>query len=136
MNIETHLEAVQEILETIAECVEKGIEKKQRSIGFHTSLGSIEMLELYLHKIGSLPFTFRLNHAWMKSQKKIREKLSFDFPNKDEIIELMYYIEKNRDVLCYGKRVPRAKIKEQLDYFHELRDIFKRLGLDEIDKVL
>lgn len=95
------MDAIDESFRNIAKCVDTEIEKNQRTIGFHTSLGSIEMLELYLHKIGVLPFTFRLNHTWMKSQKKIKEKLPFDFPGKAEIIPLMSYIEKNRDVFCY-----------------------------------
>jgi len=90
------------------------------------------MLELYLHKAGILPFTFRLNHGWIKSQKKMREKLLYDFPGKDKIIRLMYYLEKNRDALCYGKRVDREHIREQFDYFYQLRDTFKELGLNEL----
>lgn len=129
---EIHIEILRESFETLKECVELGINKKQRTIGFHTSLASVEMLEMYLHKINILPVTFRLNHAWMKSLKKIKEKIPHDFPQKDNIIRLTYYIEKNRDILCYGKQVESSVIKEQLEHFYNLRDIFKELGLNEI----
>jgi hypothetical protein len=132
LNPDTHLVILQESFETLIECVDKGLERKQRTVGFHTSLAAAEMLELYLHKIGLFPVTFRLNHAWMKSQRKIKEKIPHDFPEKDRVIQLMYYIEKNRDILCYGKLVERSTIKEQLDYFNELRNLFVKLGLDEI----
>jgi len=132
LNPDLHLQTLQESFETLRECVDIGIEKKQRTIGFHTSLASVEMLELYLHKIGVLSLSARLNHAWMKSQKKIKDKITHDFPRKEEIIQLIYYIEKNRDALCYGKLTDRAKIREQLDYFYRLVDAFKEVGLSEI----
>jgi hypothetical protein len=132
LNPEVHVQSLKETFELLVFCVDKGIETTQRTIGFHTSLGTVEMLELYLHTLGVFPVTYRLNHAWLKSQKKIREKIPYDFPEKERIIELAYYIEKNRDILCYGRAVGREKIMEQLEYFHELREIFGRLGLDEI----
>lgn len=132
MNQEVHIQAIREAFETLALCVDKGMDTMQRTIGFITSLGAVEMLELYLHTIGVFPVTYRLNHAWLKSQKKIREKIPYDFPEKERVIELMYYIEKSRDILCYGRTAGREQIQEQLEHFHELREIFGRLGLDEI----
>lgn len=59
-------------------------------------------------------------------------KIPFDFPRKHEIIELVYYIEKNRDELCYGKKVDASKLREQIEYFNQLKELFKEVGLDEI----
>lgn len=130
MHPDVHRQVLQESFETLAECVDLGFEKKQRTIGFHTSLAPVEMLEIYLHTIGVFPTSFRLHHDWMKSQKKIREKIPHDFSRKDEIVLLVTYIEKNRDILCYGKAVDPSIIREQLEHFWKLRDLFKEVGLN------
>jgi len=132
MKIDGHLEILKEVFLTIDTCIDKGIEQFQRTIGFQTSLGAVEMLELYLHKKNLFSLSARINHAWMKSQNKIREKIAFEFPRKQEIIELLYYIEKNRDELCYGKKVDPLRIAEQLEYFNRLKEIFREVGLDEV----
>ncbi|MBI2267017.1 MAG: hypothetical protein HYU64_17955 [Armatimonadetes bacterium] len=132
MNIERHLEILEECFSGLQTCVDGGIEKNQRIIGFLTSLGAAEMLELYLHKKNLFSLSFRINHAWLKSQKKLKEKIPWDFPQKDKIIQLAYYIEKGRDELCYGKRLERERIKEQIEHFYKLRDALKEVGLDEI----
>ena len=132
MNIDTHLEILKETFLTIELCIERGIENHQRTIGFHTSLGSVEMLEAFLHKKNLLSSGARMNHTWMKSKKRINEKIPFDFPRKEEIVDLLYYIEKNRDELCYGKKVASSKTEEQIEHFNRLREIFREVGLNEI----
>ena len=89
-------------------------------------------MELYLHKNNMLSLSARITHTWMKSENKINEKLPFDFPRKKEIIELIFYIEKKRDELCYGKRVEPRIIAEQLENFNRLGQIFREVGLDEV----
>jgi hypothetical protein len=132
MNIETHLETLREVFAALDLCIEKGAENHQRTIGFHTSLGAAEMFEMLLHKKMLLSLSARSNHTWMRSQKRLREKIRFEFPRKEEILELLYLIEKNRDDLCYGKRVEIARIEEQLSLFQRLRVIMREVGLDEI----
>ena len=132
MKPENHIDELKEIFSNLDMCIENGIENYQRIIGFLTSLGAVEMLELYLHKHKYLSYSARFNHGWMKSQKKLKEKVSFEFPGKAEIIRLIYYIEKNRNDLCYGKKCDISKIEEQLNYFNELRILFKEACLDEI----
>jgi hypothetical protein len=132
MKPDGHLKTLKEVFSSIDMCIDKGIGDNQRTIGFHTSLGAAEMLELYLHKKSLLSLSARINHTWLKSQKKIREKLLFDFPRKEEITELLYYIEKNRDELCYGKQAELRMIEEQLEHFNRLREIFREVGLDEV----
>ena len=54
MRIDGHLEVLQEVFLTLDTCIEKGYAEYQRTIGFQTSLGAVEMLELFLHKINML----------------------------------------------------------------------------------
>lgn len=102
------------------------------TIGFHTALAATEVLELFLYSKNLFSLSARLNHRWLKSVKKINDKLSFNFPRKDEIVKLIYRIEKNRDELCYGKRVDEVIIKEQIEMLYKLKRIFEEEGLDEI----
>lgn len=132
MKIEGHLEILKEVFLSIDTCIEKGFQDFQSTIGFQTSLGAVEMLELYLHKKDLLSLSARITHAWLKSEKKINEKLPFDFPRKKEIVELLYFIEKKRNELCYGKRVEPHVIAEQLEHFNRLRQIFREVGLNEV----
>jgi len=132
MKPEKHIEIIKESLEVIRDSMRKSLVLRQSTIGFHTTLAATEMLELYLHKKNLFSLSARLNHRWLKSIKKVDEKLSFSFPRKNEIINLIYRIEKNRDELCYGKRVDEAFIKEQIEMFYKLKRIFEEEGLDEI----
>ena len=50
MKIESHLENLKESIREIEIAVKEGLEKKQRTIGFHTSSAAIDILEIILHK--------------------------------------------------------------------------------------
>lgn len=132
MKPEKHIEIIQESLEVIRDSMRKGLVSRQSTIGFHTALAATELLELFLHSKNLFSLSARLNHRWLKSVKKINDKLSFNFPRKDEIVKLIYRIEKNRDELCYGKRVDEVIIKEQIEMLYKLKRIFEEEGLDEI----
>ncbi|MDQ7827036.1 MAG: hypothetical protein RDV48_29840 [Candidatus Eremiobacteraeota bacterium] len=132
MNIEAHLESLREAFSTIDLCVDKGAENHQRAIGFLTSLGAAEMLELYLHKSRLLHVSARVHHEWLKSKKRLAEKIPQDFPRKAEILELVYNIEKNRNDFCYGKKVEASRLRDQLEQFNALKELFREVGLDEI----
>ena len=70
MRIEDHLRNINESLEVIKECIQKGILERQRSIGFHTSVASVEMLEVFLHKENLLNPGATLKHEWFSSVRK------------------------------------------------------------------
>lgn len=131
MKIEGHLTRLDESLRKLEEVIQGDLTKNQMTIGFHTSEAAVNLLELYLHKKNLADFTYRFQHNWMNSKKKLIEKLYFDFPNKERIINLLYSIERNRDKLCYGKPQPEEAITEQLERFNELKKIFEEMGMDE-----
>ena len=61
MNIENHYKRLNESLE-------KGILERQRTIGFHTSAASMDLLEMLLHKNNLIDRGFVIKHEWLKSK--------------------------------------------------------------------
>ena len=131
MKIENHIKRLNESIQLIQESIEKGIEERQRTIGFNTSAGSADLLEILLHKKSLIDPGFMLKHEWFKSKNILKEKLNFDFPKKDKIIDLMYKIEEKRNILCYGSPQKEEIIRETIDNFNKLKEIFKELGVYE-----
>lgn len=125
MKPEGHTQKLRESLAVINECIEKGVLERQRNIGFNTSAASIDMLELLLHKLNLIDIGFSIKHDWFNSERKVREKLNFDFPNKENIIKLMCEIENERNKLCYGNSKPLEEIEKVLSLFHKLKNVFK-----------
>lgn len=122
-----HIRNIKESIEELEEAVHKGVEKRQRTIGFHCSAAAVDLLELYLHKKGLVPIAHILKHDWFASPNKLNEKLPFDFEKKLEIFELVVGIEKRRNVLCYGTQQPESSIEQTLLKFNALRTLFKEL---------
>lgn len=133
MKPERHIETINASIEVIEAAIKKGVQRWQPTIGFQTSYASAEMFELYLHEKAGYPVTARLNHKWLKSIKRINEKLPANFPRKEEIVRLVYLIEKNRDKICYGKKMEEEFIMEQIEMFYKLKNIMKEEGFDEIE---
>lgn len=129
MKIEDHLKNIQESIEEIEEAIEKGLTKRQRSLGFHVSVAATELLEVFLHKLGLLDESRTLKHNDFSSKRRALEILPFDFPHKKEIIDLLVEIEKRRNVLCYGKRKSEKELKEYLNLFNKLKKIFEEEGI-------
>jgi|SRR3989344_6242038 len=133
MKIEDHLRNFKESSEVIRESVEKGIQERQRTIGFSVSAGAIDLLEAFLHKEQLLNPSSIIKHEWFSSARRANERINFDFPKKEKIINLIIQIEEKRNILCYGKPQPEEIIEEMIDSFHKLIKVIKELGL-EIDE--
>jgi hypothetical protein len=129
MKIEDHLRNIKESIEVINESLEKGIENRQRNIGFNTSVASVEMLEVFLHKKKFLNPSLLLKHNWFSSIRKANEKIPFNFEDKEKIINLLNKIELQRNLLCYGKPKPIELIKETLQNFNKIKRLFEEKGL-------
>ncbi len=133
MKTTEHVRNIKESLEEIDEAVELGLERRQRSLGFHVSVCATELVELYLHKAGLLDESRVLKHTDFSSLRRARDVLSFAFPRKEEVIEILVEIEKRRNVLCYGKRKEEDELKEYLNLFMRLKRIMEEEGvMDEI----
>lgn len=127
MKIESHIENLKESVLEIENAVKEGLEKKQRSIGFHTSAAAIDMLEIILHKQKLIDPGFVIKHEWLNSKKKTEEKLSFDFPKKKEILSYITKIELERNKLCYGKRQDEKSLEKLILEFNKLKKLFEEV---------
>jgi len=132
MKEETHQKNLQESLAVIRESIEKGLLERQRNIGFNTSAACADMLEILLHKKHLIDPGFIIKHEWLKSKNRIKEKLSFEFPKKTEILNSIYEIEEKRNLLCYGKPQKIETIQEVINTFNKLKKLFKEAGLNEL----
>jgi hypothetical protein len=129
MKIEDHLRNINESIEEINYAVQKGIENKQRTIGFNCSVASVEMLEVYLHKLELINPRTIMKHEWFSSIRRANESLNFDFPNKEKIMNLLSKIEEKRNILCYRKKQPVSVIESVLNFFNEIKSLFEKCGL-------
>jgi hypothetical protein len=134
MRIEDHKKRLMESNKLIEESIEKGLIERQRTIGFNTSAASADMLEIFLHKKGLIDPGLVIKHEWLKSKNTIENKFPFEFPNKKEIMNLILKIEEKRNVLCYGKPQKEETIRQVIDNFNKLKEIFKEAGLNEISE--
>ena len=129
MKIEDHDRNIGESLEVIKESIQKGLQERQRNIGFNVSVAAAEMLEVYLHKNNLINPGATIKHDLFSSLRIAKEKLNFDFPNKDEIISLLHEIETKRNILCYGKPQTEEAISEFLDLFNKIKSLFEKMGV-------
>ncbi len=129
MNIEKHKEKLRESLELIDESIQIGVERRQRTIGFNTSIASADMFEIYLHQNNLIDPGFVIKHEWFKSKNKLIEKFPFDFEEKEKLFQLMQYIEQQRDSLCYGIPKQKEEIINIIHAFNKVKDLFKKWGV-------
>ena len=129
-SIEEHKKKISEHLEEIDDAIKQGIEKKPVTIGFHCSACPLQFLELYLHTLNKIPIGKIIKHDWFKRPKidqkiepLIERKLPIIFPRKEEIYNLIYTIEEERNTLMYGKPT-KAQIEKVLAEFKKLKEIF------------
>jgi hypothetical protein len=139
--IDEHLNKIKEHLEEIEDAIKEGVEKKPVTIGFHCSACAIQFLELYLHVKNKIPIGKIIKHDWFKrpqeKQKKealIERKLPIMFDRKDEIYNLIYDLEDERNTLMYGKATEK-QVKNVLENFNKLKEIFKELFKNEGIKI-
>ena len=129
MKIEDHLRNIKESLEVIKKSIEKGIQERQRNIGFNVSVAATEMLEVYLHKLNLINPGTLMKHEWFASLNNAKERFSFDFEDKEKIFELLNQIETKRNLLCYGKPQEAELIESYLEIFNKIRSLFESKGL-------
>jgi len=129
-SIEEHKKKISEHLEEIDDAIKQGIEKKPVTIGFHCSACPLQFLELYLHLLNKIPIGKIIKHDWFKRPKidqkiepLIERKLPVIFPKKEEIYNLIYTLEEERNTLMYGKPT-KAQIEKVLIEFKKLKEIF------------
>ena len=84
----------------------------------------MELFAIYLHKLHLLQDSGdQFDHRVFKNKSLIDKKIPPEFSDKNKILEIMRFIELNRNLICYGKRKPEEKIKEIIKKFQELRKL-------------
>ena len=129
MKIENHYLRLKENLDVLDDSIKIDIIKRQSTIGFCVSAASIHMIEILLHKNNLIDSSYIIKHEWFKSKHKIDDKINFEFPKKEEIIELLKDIQEKRNELCYGTPKKEKEIVDYIKKFNKLKEIFESLGV-------
>lgn len=130
MKLDSHKASIKESMEELASAVNRGVESRQKTIGFHCSSAAVNMLEIYLHSKNLVDPGFQLKHNDFGSEKMACNKLPFAFENKENIVKLIVDIEKKRNTLCYGSKQPKADIEKFMETFNKLKDLFTDMGVE------
>lgn len=111
----------------------RGLVSHQRRLAFLISLGAVNLLELYLHKINVIKEGSKINHLWFKFKKeKIFEQLQKQITspiksisNIDKIVDLLIKIEEKRDDLAYGAPSKENILQKKINLYFELIKLLK-----------
>ncbi|MBI5066515.1 hypothetical protein HZA97_09885 [Candidatus Woesearchaeota archaeon] len=128
-----HFNKIKEHLQELKDAKTLGIENRPATIGFHTSACSIDLLELYLHKVNLLEIGAQIKHDWFKRPKPgqkiiplVERKLKINFLNKEKILEFLYYLEEKRNKLIYGSST-KIEIEQTINIFEEYKKLLKEM---------
>lgn len=131
MKIEKHIEALREVEITIKEALESGnILAYQRRLISMLSLGTQQLIEIYLHKLEVIKPGTQVKHEWFRMDRRnLRIRLSSiltteirKVPGLDEILEFAKVIEEDRNELIYGSPLDDDEIlREKIDAFLEIK---------------
>jgi hypothetical protein len=128
---EGNREIIQEVLDEIELSLKdpRGLIFHQRRLIFLISIASVALLENYLEKLEVLKKGYKINHLWFKKKKENVKKLMSliiscpigEVEKIDEILDIIYGIEKDRNELAYGKTASEETLKEKINLFLELK---------------
>ena len=129
--MERNKEILKEVSDEIDSALKdsKGIVSHQRRLAFSLSLGSVALIENYLHKLKVLKPGAKINHLWLKKKKEnIKKLISNQITSPVENIEKInlildktHLLEKERNELAYGKPVSEDILNEKINLFLELK---------------
>lgn len=124
---------IKEVIDEIESALKdvKGIIAHQRRLAFSLSLGSVSLIEIYLKKRNILKPGAKINHLWLKKKKENVKKLISNqiicpienLKEIDEILDICYKIEKERNEIAYGKSVSEDVLKEKINLFFNLKKV-------------
>ena len=127
MKKEEHEKALEEHITNLNKAIEEGVEENQRNIGYNVSQGATELFAIYMHSLHLIEGSGdQWDHRTFKNKKKIERKIPRQFLDREKILELMEAIERERNIICYGKRKPKARIGKMIKSFQELRRLINK----------
>jgi len=135
MKEESHQQVLKEVLDEISAALkdEKGLQAHQRRLAFSLSLGAVNLLELYFHKLNIIKGGTQINHIWFNRKKEtildyLQNQLTSpikEIENIDKILDLLIKLEEKRDDLAYGSPVKNEILQEKINLFFELKKLTK-----------
>ncbi|MEK6823961.1 MAG: hypothetical protein AABY06_02900 [Nanoarchaeota archaeon] len=124
-------EIIKEVLDEINSALKdpRGLKTHQRRLAFSLSLGCVNLIEEYLIKKDVLKSGAKINHLWFKKKPENVKKLISNqivcpvenISNLDNLLKIVYEIEKERNELAYGKIVSEGFLGEQINLFLDLK---------------
>src|SRR3989338_7340782 len=125
-SIAEHKNNFKQFLEDINEKIRANLLlDRQKLIAFAASEAATNVLEYYLHRKDLISSGMTLNHNHFSSERRASRTLEFDFPHKNEILNLMIKQEELRDLLCYGKEKQICKVQEAIANVQQLKKIIE-----------
>ena len=122
---------MKEIMDEIESALKdiRGLVAHQRRLAFLLSLGTVSLIEYYLDKQNVLKSGARINHLWLRKNKENAKKLISNqiicpisnLEAVDELLNMAYNLEKERDELAYGKKTSEEALKEKINLFLNLK---------------
>ncbi len=135
MKKEKHEEILKEVLDEIGSALndKRGLLSHQRRLAFSLSLGAVNLIELYFHKLSIIKGGTQIDHTWFKrSENRILEKLQTQITgqidsieNIKKIIDIAKQIEEKRDDLAYGAPASDKILQEKINLFFMLKKVVK-----------
>lgn len=124
-------ELIKEVLDEIDSALKdaNGLIAHQRRLAFLLSLGAVSLIENHLDKQNILKTGAKINHLWLKKKKENVKKLISNqitcpienLKDIDELLDIAYKIEKERNDLAYGKKISEDLLKKEINLFLELK---------------
>jgi len=129
------LERNNEIIKEVSDEIEaslkdsKGIQSHQRRIAFSLSIEVVALIENYLDKLNVFKAGGKINHRWFKKKREnVKELISNQITSPidsiekiNEILDIAYNIEKERNELAYGKPASEETLKDKINLFLDLK---------------
>jgi hypothetical protein len=127
MKREEHQKALQEHLVNLDRAIDENVEENQRNIGFNVSQASVELFAMYLHALHFIEGSGdQWDHRTFKSKTRLEQKVPPAFREREKILPLMETIERERLIVCYGKRKPKIRIEKMILAFRQLQEIIHK----------
>src|SRR3989344_4804550 len=131
MKEDKHHEVLKEVLDEIESALrdKNGMLLHQRRLAFSLSLGAVNLLELYFHKLKTIKEGTKIDHTWFKrNEEKIFEKLQNQVTCEinsvkhiKDIVNIIKQIEEKRDDLAYGAPSNENLLQEKINLFFKLK---------------
>ena len=135
MRPEKHEEVLQEVTDEIEAALNdaRGPVSHQRRLAFSLSLGAVNLIELYLHKINIIKEGSKIDHRWFKKKEEsVLEQLQRQvvapidsFDKIKQAVVLARKIEEKRDDLAYGAPATELVLQEKINMFLELKKVLQ-----------